>query len=526
MYRILLVDDEANIVDALYDYITSKRPDSFDILKSYSGEDAMRFMESMRIDIVITDIMMPAINGVDLLKSIEARWPRCKVVFFTCHDDFDYAYQATNLKCFKYLLKYEGYENVLNTIDEAVAVLKDEVYGRTSTADRNSNAYLSGNMPQLLFEYLLQGEVYSSQQLQGQFRRLNLPFDSRHPVFNMMMKLFDQTGRMSYGEKRACLCNLASKLDLELSTQVNVYPYIAGSDSVFWFVQDNESQEQDVSVTVKGLLELLLSERKKSEQYKVEFVLCVNLTPWSFVADNYFVLNNLFTESFLKEEEILYFNNRNYIRIAIERIISTVFQAPGISTEQERLQAYGRLEELLQQTENLEEDRKLIINKLLCYLKRQEAYENSVIWRDTYNAVTLLRKKEDFTLYQLWDSMENCFHFIEKNNVHAIVLKEQAFIQQAKEYIAKNYEKNISLTDISEHVYLNPSYFSRIFKQQCGINVVDYVNKVRVDVAKELLRNTNMKIVDVAEKVGFNSSGYFSNVFRRYTGGNPKDYRN
>lgn len=181
---------------------------------------------------------------------------------------------------------------------------------------------------------------------------------------------------------------------------------------------------------------------------------------------------------------------------------------------------------MLQQTENLEEDRKLIINKLLCYLKCQEAYENSVIWRDTYNAVTLLRKKEDFTLYQLWDSMENCFHFIEKNNVHAIVLKEQAFIQQAKEYIAKNYEKNISLTDISEHVYLNPSYFSRIFKQQCGINVVDYVNKVRVDVAKELLRNTNMKIVDVAEKVGFNSSGYFSNVFRRYTGGNPKDYRN
>lgn len=79
------------------------------------------------------------------------------------------------MKCFKYLLKYEGYENVLNTIDEAVAVLKDEVYGRTSTADRNSNAYLSGNMPQLLFEYLLQGEVYSSQQLQGQFRRLNLP---------------------------------------------------------------------------------------------------------------------------------------------------------------------------------------------------------------------------------------------------------------------------------------------------------------------------------------------------------------
>ena len=77
----------------------------------------------------------------------------------------------------------------------------------------------------------------------------------------MMMKLFDQTGRMSYGEKRACLCNLASKLDLELSTQVNVYPYIAGSDSVFWFVQDNESQEQDVSVTVNGLLELLLSVR-------------------------------------------------------------------------------------------------------------------------------------------------------------------------------------------------------------------------------------------------------------------------
>lgn len=526
MYRILLVDDEANIVDALFDYITSKRPDPFDILKAYSGEDALRFMESMRIDIVITDIMMPAVTGIDLLKSIETRWPRCKVVFFTCHDDFDYAYQATNLKCFKYLLKYEGYENVLNTIDEAIAALKDEIYGKTSTADWNSNAYLSGNMPQLLFEYLLQGEVYSSEQLQEQFRRLNLPFDSRRPVFNMAMKLFDQTGLMSYGEKRACICNLASKLDSKLSTQVNVYPYIAGSDSVFWFVQDNEGQEQDVSVTVKGLLELLFSEGKKFEQYKVGFILCANLTPWSFVADNYFVLNNLFAESFLKEEEVLYFNNRNYIRIAIERVISNVFHAPRISTEQERLQAYSRLEKLLQQTESLEEDRELIVVKLLGYLKCQEAYGNGVIWRDTYNAVTLLRKKEDFTLYQLWDSLENCFHILEKNNDHAVVLKEQAFIQQAKEYIAKNYEKNISLTDISEQVYLNPSYFSRIFKQQCGINVVDYVNKVRIDVAKELLKNTNMKVVDVAEKVGFNSSGYFSNVFRRYTGENPKDYRN
>lgn len=98
-------------------------------------------------------------------------------------------------------------------------------------------------------------------------------------------------------------------------------------------------------------------------------------------------------------------------------------------------------------------------------------------------------------------------------------------IDSAIKYINENYEKDISLNEISGVVYLNPAYFSTLFKKVTGQNFVDYLQKVRIDRAKNLLSTTHMPISDIAEQTGYKSAHYFSKVFLKAVGIKPTEYR-
>lgn len=518
MFRILLVDDEANIVDALYDYLETKCPDQFDLLKAYSGEDALGFMERMRIDIVITDIMMPAVDGVDLLKQITARWPRCKVIFFTCHDDFDYAYQATNYKCFKYLLKYDGYDRVLETIQEAVAVLKSELFGILPASGQENGMGAGGQTPKALLERLVHGETYSKEALAARFRDLNLHLDAGKPVYHFCMKISAPTGK--YDRNISFLNGLAEKVDEELSRSLVSVPYFEDG-SVFWFVQQtDEADENAESVTVKGVLELMLENAEPPENVRLWVAVCRSPSPWDAVAQNYFALKSLIAQRHGGGETVLSCNNEDILGITVRQALAEGFAMGKAGGAHIRSACYEKLRVCL---ENEPERFREICSYFNKYLKCLMILENLDGAERLDTEPWLNPDSSDFD--RLSEGVEKVIGSVESQQEKESVLETQKFLQQAKDYIAENYSRNISLTDIAEHVFLNASYFSRIFKQHCGVNVIDYLNQVRIQAAKDLLVQTNRKIVDIAEQVGFNSPGYFANVFRKYTGTNPKEYR-
>lgn len=98
-------------------------------------------------------------------------------------------------------------------------------------------------------------------------------------------------------------------------------------------------------------------------------------------------------------------------------------------------------------------------------------------------------------------------------------------IKNALEYIEKNYKKHISLGDISRHVYLSQEYFSRLFKEEVGVNFVNYLTMYRIEKAEYLLKNTDMKITQVADEVGYSNASYFSKSYKKYKGISPDDDR-
>lgn len=96
----------------------------------------------------------------------------------------------------------------------------------------------------------------------------------------------------------------------------------------------------------------------------------------------------------------------------------------------------------------------------------------------------------------------------------------------AMTYMQQNYYKNIGLTDIAKYIHTNTTYLSRVFKQEMGVGLLEYLNRLRVDQAARLLIETNLKIAHVAERVGIGDAHYFSSLFKRYAGMSPSEYRN
>ena len=104
-------------------------------------------------------------------------------------------------------------------------------------------------------------------------------------------------------------------------------------------------------------------------------------------------------------------------------------------------------------------------------------------------------------------------------------VEQNGMIKKSINYIAKNFDKNITLNEVAKEVHLNPSYFSSVFKQSTGSSFTEYLNMVRIEESKRLLGNTDISIIDIAVSTGFESQSYFSKVFKKYTGLTPSQYR-
>lgn len=124
MYRVLVVDDEEMITDSLAVMLEETAQFELDVYKAYSGTEAFRLLNEYQFDIVISDICMPGMTGIELAKGIRQKWPMCQVIFQTGYDDFQYAKQAIQQRVAHYILKNEGDEILMEAIGECIRCIE------------------------------------------------------------------------------------------------------------------------------------------------------------------------------------------------------------------------------------------------------------------------------------------------------------------------------------------------------------------------------------------------------------------
>ncbi|HHX22170.1 MAG TPA: response regulator, partial [Clostridiales bacterium] len=181
MRRLLIIDDEPIIADGLFSHVQEQSLADLEVYRAYSASQALSLLRMWRMDVVISDIQMPGMNGLELAEYILRAWPRCQIIFLTGYDNFDYLYRAQKLGTIQYLLKNEGYPVIMSALHKALSQLSQQERNQQliARAQQQEQMLLPLLRRELLLD-LLRGETPSS--IQQRLESLSIPMQTDAPV--------------------------------------------------------------------------------------------------------------------------------------------------------------------------------------------------------------------------------------------------------------------------------------------------------------------------------------------------------
>lgn len=534
MYRLLIVDDEEMITDGLYETLSRCGLD-LDLCKAYSGREALDWLHRTRVDIVLSDIRMPGIDGMQLMSAIKRHWPHCRLIFLTGYSDFDAVYQAIQTPGVQYLLKSEGYPKVIQAVGQAIAELNDSL----RVNDLVQRAQEKLNTLEVLargeyFRHLLHG-ANEAANLAADFGKLNIPLDADRPVYVAQGDLSSAAAAASsYANRHESAMAVTLLAERLLDGHVLSLGMIDRFGDVVWLIQPSadrteagadESDEASFSSYLVGQFELIQQACLRSLDLSVAVTLADRPSEWTKLSAAY--------DKMRSQRQTRAGDGAQMVRtLSLETSCCVKERSPRDKSDalSAHLEA-GRREEFLQLFDELTESEPdngspyllelyyTISLILLSYINRWEL-ENQV------ERFPALMRRDEFA------SWKDAFAFLRATAGALFELRSTGESNRAAEaihkvraYIEEHLDEDLSLVRLAGYIHFNPSYLSRLFKQACGVNLSEYIEAARIERAKTLLRGDDLKVLEVGVRVGYEASQSFTRFFKKATGVTPQEYR-
>lgn len=519
MFRLLIVDDESMVVDSLYSCVR----ENFDleVYRAFSAFEALSMMRKLRFEIVITDISMPGMSGLELLEQIKRLWPLCRVIILTGFRDFDYAYRALGYDGVRYLLKVEEDKVILDAIGQEIQVLENEL--------RHEEMFSLLGERVARMRPLLQQTAVSSIIRQGEepnprtLEELELPLSPEQTTLLMVgrIEVLEATNETGWERAVQATCYLVEQAMSERGL-IAVSCRIEGEP--VWVLQRARTGEEETDADLIAYV---------SERIPVVQEQCRERGICTFTV--------AVARTFTAFPELPV----TYARLLAKLRRSTGLNAGALLMEDEGettreprypdIRELGRLQELLRRGRREE---------LLDALSQGLAFLDERAWipTETIGALTLLFSEacEDYgepdgepfptagngELAAAWrlrvlDYAERVLQQREQSKKGVVTWA----VKQVMDYVEQHYMEELSLTLLADLVHFNPSYLSRLFKEKTGKNLQTYINEVRVEKVKCFLADSSLRVGEIAMLTGFVSSKYMNHVFRRLIDMSPVEYR-
>ncbi|MCM3629854.1 response regulator [Paenibacillus glycanilyticus] len=533
MLRLLIVDDEDIITDSLYEVFHGLLPEKLDVCKAYSAKEALQWMSRTRIDIVLTDISMPGMNGLELSEEIQSFWPRCKVIFLTGFSEFDYAYKAIQMPKVRYLLKTEGYDKVTSTVLEVMDEIEHE---------NEISGMLEQSREQLdLLEQMAQGDYIrhllqeseeldrDARTLSEEFRRMNISLNPTVPVWLVRGHLSFPEGD-SYIEKSHLLTKARMVCNSYLSEKMRQVGIVDKHGDLLWLLQPSDSADEKFhhhSVRyLEGTLEFMQETCLQSLGLPVAFIISIP-TEWKVINRQYERLRQLQLMNIDKDATDIILRDRG------EQAEDSAEQRKDeghLSPKAELLTAFleaGKAERFRKIFDELTQG---ILQANRPLQRNMEVYYSIALVLFSYiSRSDLCREIPDYGKLMRLDehsSMKEAIQYLKQVSDKLFQAKaSESVIENICEYINEHLNEDLSLVRLADINYFNPTYLSRFFKQERGLNLSEYIDNCRLRRAKELLKEDHLKIREVAVEVGYEAAHSFTRFFKKATGLTPQEYR-
>ncbi len=532
MYTLLIVDDEQLERQALHFIVTQKCPAIKVIGETGDGRSAVQIAAVQRPDIVLMDIRMPEMNGLEAAKRIRALLPDTVIIMLTAFDEFSYAKQALTIGVVEYLLKPVRPDDIMHTLE--ITIQKVDELKRKKQEEASLRKSVEDAIPfiQMSFVYdLISGNIKEMEHFQERSRFLGMKVDPGVVLaidvddFKQLTSSDSELEKQMIKQKiHKLICSVAGDYAL-------VTPF--GSDNL---------------IVLLGFAEVESEERIKSNAQKIAVDIQESISQAMNISitigiGRYYSdpreIHKSYLEALHAQRQRFYLGDSQIIHVEDVPYLTTgPFNYPFHYERNvldkvrcgDRKQAKEALHELLDgifaSKANMDTIKACVL-ELLIVLSRSAVEGGANVEQLTLLNLTCinhLHECNNKTQVEAW-LFASLDHFMDNmlENRSSMNLR---VINKACDYIVKNYHKNISLEEVAQTVHLSPFYFSRLFKQEKGFNFVDFLTKVRIEKAKKMLQNPDFTAVRIAAEVGYQDASYFSRVFRQTMGMTPNQYRN
>lgn len=524
MREIVIADDDIIVRRYLEQIINDELPDFRLCGVAQNGREAIELIREKKPDLAIIDIDMPEKDGVEVLYQLKKEniSPKTKVVVLSCYNDFGYVKNAMKYGAVDYILKYkvdtETLAKILENVflDEPVIQVFDY---KKSDSKRNENK--DDLLKKLLFAEE-KGELENEKG--GEWEDI-LSIKSE----NILVVV----GRIDYHDKFIIHNTEEEILNVNVEIMKIISEYTATyEDSLAACIDENRyilifgnllNTEKD-TVKINQTLSLIKQEIEKK--------LCMTIT--FGVSENGGNITNIaayYEKALLALRYKLYVGTNSIIQYEQCKFCDEI-----PAELKEMVNEWSKKKIFLEESIKLLEK---IFNSLKKLRLRYSQYNLfliqmvGIVIAGATDGEVMNKVFGDVDVTTVFLGCETCedhynwfFNHINRLKEGVKEQKYRTEIEQAIEYIEENLGEPITLSQIAVHVNFSKNYFSMLFKQNVGENLMDYIARARINKAKELLVNSNDKIYEIAESVGFESQHYFNRLFKSLVGVTPTEYRN
>jgi len=507
-YRVMIVDDEPILRTGIYHLCNWPEHGIEIVAQASNGQEALQYIDKVQPHVVITDIVMPVMDGVEFTKTMRRLHPEVKLVVLSSYSEFDYVREVFKYGVTDYLLKPKV------TAEELVPLIQS-LCGDVSLDDARQKPI--PNDPSLILAGLLTNEENEDSPAWQELRP-TYPHDQFRMLRTNIELLLSAT-KLTQGEVEQTLLGLAGS---HLSAFVMTPVFLKNECLILINYHSDDSK-----LAVQRLREF--AQAAKQELGSIIFIQSYSFGSFSLLKEKhegltadmgrlfYFPQQPVVPESDIKlDEPKLSFDHNEFAdslrMLAVSKAHS---QLKAFYSDIQKTQAYDEYS-LKRLTQNLI----YTVTSTLEHLKLP------------LPALGLSRLKlfkeidHAFDIEEL-ESMVGRFFGELEESVHRHTDQQQSFIlSKIYDYVNENYASDITLSALADELHLNYSYLSTYFKQRTNENLTAFINRVRVDKAKELLLNHELSISEISRMTGFSEHNYFSKVFKKITGMTPVEYRN
>lgn len=533
MLKMIIADDEIIVREGLLDIINWNEYGVEIIGEATDGQEAFDLCMKLKADILLTDIRMPFMDGLEAAMKMKESGANIKIIFFSGIQDFNYAKTAVNVNAEGYILK----PLEVNELKEVISKVVNKVLAERERETRFSQLKLQmqenfGTLREKFLRNLVLGVYKNEQDIVEKLNYFKIAFRNDESICVAVIQIdeyYGLTRDYSEGDKQLlnfAVTNISDEI-LENYTTGNSF-CINENEFVLIFKYDNLMENKldlmlnDLMTCLKGFVKASLSVgvgKKVTAVYEaaISYKAAATALQYKFYTGKGSIMhindmhptdaNNLFADLLEKENRLM-----SLIKLgdenATEELLNDIFThlcsdkaytieyVQGVCAEF----VYITSRSIYELGENLDNILK----------SRVEILEDIYSKEDIF----------DLKAYMCGILTSVAEHFSKK-----YTQKNGKVISDIKSIIEKSYMKDISINRISEQVFLSPNHISMIFRQETGETITDYITKIRMEKAKELLGNLDNKILEVAEAVGYEDASYFSKVFKKYTGIYPQKFR-